>query len=274
MANFRIPGPTLWGEQMATQRNRQSMLFPGMPTASVFCSPLAASPMLFPAAGIAVNGSGANMCLAGGSPVPAPDVSFLFRMCLNPTRGISAQDYADAAALLGVEVAAIQSVADVETAGAAFDDYGRPRILFERHYFHRLTQGRYDKRHPDISNALAGGYGKFSAQYGKLERAYMLDAAAALESASWGRFQIMGSNFRSAGFVSVQEFVLALTRTEAAHLRAFASFVSANEGLHKSLEKKDWAAFAKAYNGKGYKQNDYDTKLKNAYDRFAKGASK
>lgn len=94
-------------------------------------------------------------------------------------------------------------------AGSAFDDYGRPRILFERHYFPRLTQGRYDKRHPDISNSLAGGYGKFSAQYGKLERAYVLDAVAALESASWGRFQIMGSNYRDAGFVSVQEFVLA-----------------------------------------------------------------
>ena len=125
-----------------------------------------------------------------------------------------------------------------------------------------------------ISNSLAGGYGKFSAQYGKLERAYVLDAVAALESASWGRFQIMGSNYRDAGFVLVQEFVLALARTEAAHLQAFASLVSANKGLHKALEKKDWAAFAKAYNGKGYKKNDYDSKLKNAYDKFAKGASK
>ncbi|MGN6655342.1 MAG: N-acetylmuramidase family protein [Rhodanobacter sp.] len=274
MANFRIPGPTLWGEQMAMRGGGQPMLFSGVPASSVFRSPLAASPMLFPMAGGSVSGMGAGVCLAGSLPTPAPDVSFLFRMCLNPKRGIGAQDYADAAALLGVEVAAIQAVAKVETAGSAFDDYGRPRILFERHYFHRLTQGRYDKRHPDISNSLAGGYGKFSAQYGKLERAYVLDAVAALESASWGRFQIMGSNYRDAGFVSVQEFVLALARTEAAHLQAFASFVSANKGLHKALEKKDWAAFAKAYNGKGYKKNDYDSKLKNAYDKFAKGISK
>ena len=44
--------------------------------------------------------------------------------------------------------------------------------------------------------------------------------------------------------------------------------------FHKALQKKDRAAFAKTYNGKGYKKNDYDSKLKNAYDKFAKGASK
>lgn len=214
------------------------------------------------------------MCLVGALSRSAPDVSFLFRMCLNPVRGISEKDYADNAALLGVEVAAIKAVAEVETSGSAFDDQGRPRILFERHYFHRLTHGHYDKLHPDISNSLAGGYGKFSAQYGKLEKAYLLDAVAALESASWGRFQIMGNNYRAAGFDSVQEFVLALTRTEAAHLRAFASFVLAHHGLHNALQKKDWTAFAKAYNGKGYKANDYDTKLKDAYGKFAKGAAK
>jgi N-acetylmuramidase-like protein len=257
MANFRIPGPTLWDERTS--------LFKGRAAPSVFCTPLAIS--LLPMAGRS------DICLLGGVGA-TPDVSFLFRMCLNPTRGISEQDYVEAAAALGAEVASIKAVAEVETSGSAFDDDGRPRILFERHYFHRLTHGRYDKRHSDISNVLAGGYGKFSAQYGKLERAYFLDAVAALASASWGRFQIMGSNYRDAGFNSVQEFVLALTRAEAAHLRAFVSFVSANKGLHKALQKKEWTTFAKTYNGRGYKKNDYDIKLQTAYDKFAKRAVK
>lgn len=204
-------------------------------------------------------------------PAPAPvgatrpDVSFLFRMCLNPAQGLDASSYEAAATLLGTDVATIQAVATVETSGKAFDDLGRPRILFERHYFHRFTHGRFDKHHPDISNRTGGGYGKFSAQYTKLEKAYGLDAEAALKSASWGRFQIMGANFAAAGHGSVQAFVLALSRSEAEHLCAFASFVGANKAMHAALKKRDWAAFAKAYNGPGYKANDYDGKLQKAY---------
>lgn len=204
----------------------------------------------------------------GASAAAEPDVSFLFRMCLDPKQGLDGNDYERAAKLLGTETAAIEAVAEVETSGKAFDDEGRPRILYERHYFHRLTHGRYDHRHPDISNALRGGYGKFSAQYGKLEKAYALDPVAALQSASWGRFQIMGKNFHAAGFASVQRFVLALTRSEANHLQAFASFVKADSHLLKALQKKDWATFARSYNGKDYKDNDYDGKLDKAYRKL------
>jgi hypothetical protein len=157
----------------------------------------------------------------GGFRSPADsDVGFLFAQCRSPVTGLSDSDYSSAATSLGVEIAAIKAVADVETSGKAFDESGRPRILFERHYFHRLTSGKYSATHPDISNATAGGYGKFSAQYGKLEQAFKLDPDAALSSASWGRFQIMGDNFRAAGFTSVRAFVLAMTSAESEHLKA------------------------------------------------------
>ena len=198
-----------------------------------------------------------------------PDVRYLFNSCRNPERGLSETDYAQAATDLGVEVAAIKAVAEVETAGEAFDDMGRPRILYERHYFHRFTSGRFDKSNPTLSNKSAGGYGKFSAQYGKLEEAYKLDPTAALKSASWGRFQIMGSNHAAAGHATVQEFVDALARSEAAHLRAFVAFVGANATMKAALQKKNWAAFAKAYNGPGYAKNEYDTKMAAAYARLA-----
>ncbi|HUW54119.1 MAG TPA: N-acetylmuramidase family protein [Rhodanobacter sp.] len=197
-----------------------------------------------------------------------PDLSFLFRMCLDPKRGLDQQSYERAATLLGVEVATIQAVAKVETSGNAFDEQGRPRILYERHYFHRLTHGRYDHLHPDISNALRGGYGTFSAQYGKLQQAYRLDPVAALQSASWGRFQIMGKNFHAAGYSSVQRFVLALTRSEANHLQAFANFVKANQAMHEALKQKKWATFAQCYNGSSYKENNYDSKLEKAYNQL------
>jgi hypothetical protein len=197
--------------------------------------------------------------------LPAAQLDFLFQMCLNPCIGLSEEDYGQAAAELGVEVSAIKAIAEVETSGRAFDDSGRPRILFERHYFHRLTHGKHSRKHPDISNPKSGGYGKFAHQYAKLQRAYALDRTAALKSASWGRFQIMGSNYTAAGFATVEGFVLAMTESESQHLQAFVSFVKANKAMLKALQGRNWARFAAAYNGANYKANAYDEKLKSAY---------
>ena len=133
----------------------------------------------------------------------------LFQGHFNPDRGITDNDYLLAASALAVEVAAIQAVAEVETRGNAFDVQGRPTILYERHHFHRLTQGRFDPTHTAISQAASGGYGKYFAQYRKREQAWELAPDAARRSASWGRFQIMGGNGQAAGFPSVAAMVLA-----------------------------------------------------------------
>ena len=81
--------------------------------------------------------------------------------------------------------------------------------------------------------------------------------------------QIMGKNFHAAGSASVQRFMLALTRSEANHLQAFANFVKANGHLLKALQKKDWATLAKGHNGKDYKDKNYDGKLDKAYKELA-----
>ncbi|MDQ6640790.1 MAG: N-acetylmuramidase family protein [Pseudomonadota bacterium] len=249
MAGYRLPGTTC-GEQQPW-----SLLDGTLPL------------WLVPAPGpICV----ASRLFRAGAPLlsdNSSDVGFLFRSCLNPARGIDA--YAAAATALGVDVATIQAVADVETSGEAFDGFGRPRILFERHYFHRLTAGRFDLAHARVSAKAAGGYGKFSAQYGKLEEAYTLDADAALRSASWGRFQIMGDNFIAADYSSAQAFVQAMARSEEAQLQAFVSFVPSRRSMADALRRRDWAGFAKAYNGPGYAKNHYHTKLAAAYARLA-----
>ena len=70
----------------------------------------------------------------------------------------------------------------------------RPQILFERHIFHRLTDGKFDDG--QISDPAAGGYGaRGAAQYDRLALALAKDADAALQSASWGIGQIMGMNY-------------------------------------------------------------------------------
>lgn len=197
----------------------------------------------------------------------------LFLMCLNPQSGLNASDWAAAAESLGVESEVIQAVAAVEAPRGAFDDSGRPTILYERHYFHRLTQGAYSTSHQQISASSAGGYGRFSAQYGKLEEAFGLDAESALKSVSWGRFQIMGANFKAAGYSSVEAMVLDMMKSERAQLDAFVNFIKSDSKMHSALKKKDWAGFAARYNGKAYKKNNYDQKLRGEFDRLTRVTS-
>ena len=59
---------------------------------------------------------------------------------------------------LSVDATALWAVLAVETSGFGFFADRRPRILFERHYFHRLTNGRFDQSHPQISAPSSGGY--------------------------------------------------------------------------------------------------------------------
>jgi hypothetical protein len=174
-------------------------------------------------------------------------------------------DYKAAAKKLNCEVRSIKAVTAVETPRGAFDERGRPTILFERHHFSRWTGRRYDKTHPNVSNRLPGGYGTYSSQYARLEQAFELDATAALKSTSWGAFQIMGENYIAAGFGTVDLFVTAMCQSMRQQLEAFVSFVKSNSALLKAIDEKKWVSFASIYNGKEYARNRYDTKLEEAY---------
>ena len=86
-------------------------------------------------------------------------------------------------------------------------------------------------------------------------------------SASYGKFQIMGFNYKLAGYKGIEEFVATMNASEDDHLHAFINFVK-NKNLVDELQRKDWAGFAKGYNGSGYKENKYDEKLAAAYVKF------
>jgi len=184
---------------------------------------------------------------------------------------LTEKDYEQAAGRLGVEVAAIKAVAEVESRGEGFNADGTPKILFERHYFHTLTFGRYSGTHPHISNEKSGGYGKSADQHKRLQQAAALDRAAALQSASWGKFQVLGVNWARLKYTSLQEFINAMYRDEAAHLDSFVRFVEANK-LVGALRTKNWKSFAAKYNGPNYRVNKYDTKMAQAYARHRKAA--
>ena len=189
-----------------------------------------------------------------------------------PQIGLSESDYQAAADQLGVDVATVKAIAEVESRREGFLPSGDPSILFEAHQFGERTGYAYNDSHPNISStrwdrSLYGPSGQH--QHDRLAQAMALDETAALESASWGQFQIMGFNHEAAGYDNVQDFVAAMRESSSNQLDAFVSFVNYHPNMVTALRNQDWAAFAEAYNGPGYRENQYDTKLADAYARHS-----
>ena len=188
-------------------------------------------------------------------------------------------DLRQAAKTLSVDLAAIKSVVEVESLGNGFLPDGRPVILFERHQFHkRLKSAGFDPgplvaRYPGICNPKRGGYAGKSAEWSRITLAQQVVPAqyqdVALESASWGLFQIMGFHWQLLGYGSARAFVDAMRISEGHQLTAFVRFVQADPTLHRALRNRSWTTFARLYNGPAYRDNLYDVKLARAYARHA-----
>ena len=177
-------------------------------------------------------------------------------------------DFQKAAGELGCSVAVIKAVCTVEAPRGGFLPSGEPTILFERHQFSKRTGRKFDMDHPHISNPKPGGYKGGQAEHDRLAEAAALDREAALESASWGKFQIMGFNYAPAGFGSLQAFINAMYQSEGRQLDAFVAFIQ-HEGMAVFLREQRWADFARRYNGVNYAINKYDTKLAEAHRGLA-----
>jgi hypothetical protein len=173
---------------------------------------------------------------------------------------LDAQGLAQALGVLSGGAAELWSVIAVETSGCGFLADGRTKILFERHVFSKQTGGRFDAKHPDLSNPVAGGYLGDAAEYTRLRRALALDREAALLATSWGLGQIMGYNAKYAGYASVGAMVEAFGASESAQVVGMAAFIK-SQGLATALQSHDWTRFARGYNGPAYKKNNYDTRL-------------
>lgn len=184
---------------------------------------------------------------------------------------LTEKDVQDAANALGVNTAKIWTVWDVEASANPFIE-GRPTILFEPHIFSRLTKHRYDASHPRLSSKSWNKKlypGSQSGRYDQLLQATALDVDAGLSAASYGGFQILGSNFKVCGYQRPWDFVYSQSRDERNQLLAFVAFVHGN-GLDAALKAGDWARFARGYNGTAYKANKYDERLAKAYAKRSK----
>ncbi len=190
-----------------------------------------------------------------------------------PDTKLTLADLEASARRLKAPVAHVRAVDAVESAGSGFAG-GRPVILFEPHRFSKATGRRFDAAHPEVS------YPKWDRtrypatqeqRYAQLVTAVGLDVDAGFASASYGRFQILGENYRACGFRNPFEFANAMAFDEAAQLLGFEHFIIA-AGLLPALRKGDWVAFARGYNGTAYKLNRYDIRLAQKARGFAAAA--
>jgi hypothetical protein len=181
-------------------------------------------------------------------------------------------DFESAAKELGCEAAAVHAVADVESGGrTGFDRQSRPKILFETHHFRKHTGGAFNESNPELTAPFRSTLQRESYkkdQWEVIRAAFALDPEAAVKSASWGMFQVLGSNAESAGWDSLEQFVKDMFTSEGQHMRAFLGFCKANR-LTRYLVTQDWTAFARGYNGPHYVDFNYDVKMANAYARYS-----
>lgn len=207
-------------------------------------------------------------------------------------RTLTDADYEYAAKRVGCDVRMVRAFKEVESAGHGFMSNGQPIILFERHYFYRQfllwprpgqsSESRKQERQKIIDagnrdicwqSPLTGKasfpsydrYGPSSWQWPRLERARKFSDTAALESASWGLFQVMGENWSRIGWSSVQAFYRAMCTSERDQLDAFIGFCFSKSGLIDALRRKDFNTIAKLYNGSGA-VSVYGPKLRRAYN--------
>jgi hypothetical protein len=181
------------------------------------------------------------------------------------------------AEMYGLEVPAVKAVVEIESSGKGFLRDGRPKILFEGHVFWRRLKAYkvnpvpLSRTHPNIvyQNWTRQHYLTGTLEFQRLAKARAIHDSAALESASWGMFQIMGYHAYKMGYKTVQEFVRSQKKSEEEHLKAFGLFITKISPVcHKALQNHQWAEFAKHYNGAQYAKNQYDTKLERSYNKF------
>lgn len=183
-------------------------------------------------------------------------------------------------AVLSCEPAALKAVEEVESGGrGGFLPSGRAQILFEGHQFYsRLKASQSEafakqiaERFPNIcypkwdKSKYKGGEGEWE----RLIIARSVDPIIADMCASWGIGQVMGFNYAACDCNSVVEFVDKMCKSKESQLELWFRFLKNTPACINALRKKDWAAFARAYNGPGYKQNNYDTKLAAAYKKYS-----
>lgn len=182
--------------------------------------------------------------------------------------GLTEEDFRLVSKELDVEVAAIKAVVQIE-AGSQMRGFwapGVPVVNFQRAMFGRYRSKVASKGAPG-EKVPSGLTGFALRQWTQLVNARHQNVDAANLSAFWGMFQIGGFNYRKCGCETIAEFVSLMSYSELEQLELFAAFIT-NTGMVADLRSKNWAAFARKYNGSSYRRRGYHTRMAAAYNKY------
>lgn len=198
-------------------------------------------------------------------------------------KGIPSELYDIYAAKLGCEKEVIMAIGKQECGNEPFflnDTHAK--ILYERHYMYRglkkekkYSIDKMQELEQTKSNIIFhsgySSYGTYKNQVERLDEAKKIDADCAIQSCSWGRFQVMGVNYKGL-YNTPQDLESAQNKCEIQHLVLFYNEVKDNSALVKAMKEKDWDKIAYNYNGPNWKnQNpDYSNNIKKFYNEYKK----
>lgn len=177
----------------------------------------------------------------------------------------------------GVEAASLLAIVEVESGGRVFaiiEERQEPLIRFEGHYFYKLLP--LAKRNIAVTKRLAHSRaGRIkNSRFQKLRWRHLkicqeLDHCAALESVSWGVGQVMGVHWRWLGYASVDDLVCVARSGIEGQVELMLRYIK-KAGLIIHLDERNWAGFARGYNGPAFAKYSYDKKIAKAYLRYRK----
>lgn len=191
---------------------------------------------------------------------------------------LTEKDYQEVANRLGIEVAAIKAVVDIE-AGKAHKGFwapGKPLVNFDMSIVNKfapklgVSLSKYRKSHPLIWGANKKKYGSSqAAEWARFEALRAVNNDLGIYGCFWGMFQIGGFNWKLCKTKDANEFFALMSRSERDQLELFANFIESSD-MVKYLKAKNWAAFASRYNGPSYRSRGYHTRMANAYAKYKK----
>lgn len=184
---------------------------------------------------------------------------------------LSDNDFVRIAKSSGISVAKLKTVNQVEARNRGSYSSGALVCLYEPHIAYKKTGGTIQHKLMQAGLAYrrwgATKYPKFS--FKRIDACTEIAGEEiAAWSTSWGLGQIMGFNHKAVGFDSAIKMVKWFAISEANQLEGMVRFISSNPQMKQALTDGEWAAFARLYNGSGYKKNKYDTKLAAAYKKW------
>lgn len=197
-------------------------------------------------------------------PAPKRDIEARYESLTDEDFGIVARQ-------LGVEVPAIKAVVEIE-AGKEMKGFwvpGYPVINFDQTMYRKFASKAKDRSGAKGEKLPASLCGYAKTEWTRLINARRVNAQGANMGTFWGMFQIGGFNYKMCGCDDVDEFVKLMCTSEFQQLELFATFLR-NAGMVDDLKKKNWAAFARKYNGASYARRGYHTRMAAAYAKYRK----